>query len=52
RFYLGHTGLGILKLVVTIVTCGIGGFVWWIIDIVLIVNGSMKDSRGRMLVKT
>ena len=36
RFIMGHTGLGILKLVVTIITLGIGGFVWWIVDIVLI----------------
>ncbi|MEA3414259.1 MAG: TM2 domain-containing protein [Nanoarchaeota archaeon] len=36
RFIMGHTGLGILKLVVTIITLGIGGFVWWVIDIVLI----------------
>jgi TM2 domain-containing membrane protein YozV len=36
RFIMGHVGLGILKLVVTIITLGIGGFVWWVIDIVLI----------------
>ena len=36
RFYLGYTGLGILKLL----TCG-GWGVWWIIDIILIACGSV-----------
>lgn len=49
RFYLGHVGLGILKIFLTCM-CGVG-LVWWIIDIVLIANGSVTDSRGRALVK-
>ena len=36
RFYLGYAGLGILKLL----TCG-GWGVWWVIDIILIVCGSV-----------
>ena len=36
RFIMGQVGMGILKLIVTIITLGIGGFVWWIIDIILI----------------
>lgn len=47
RFYLGHVGLGILKLV-TFGGCGI----WWLIDIVLIATGSLNDSQGRPLMKT
>jgi TM2 domain-containing membrane protein YozV len=45
RFYLGKVGTGLLKLV----TVG-GGGIWWIIDIILIATGSMKDKHGNELV--
>jgi TM2 domain/GYF domain 2 len=41
RFYLGYTGLGVLKLI-TFGGCGI----WWIIDLILIATGGLKDSKG------
>lgn len=41
RFYLGHTGLGILKLL-TLGGCGI----WALIDLVLIAMGNVRDSNG------
>lgn len=45
RFYLGHTVLGVVKLL----TCG-GLGVWWLIDVVLILTGSTKDASGAKLV--
>jgi hypothetical protein len=47
RFYLGHIGLGIAKLL-TAGGCGI----WYIIDIILIATGSLKDAQGQELIKT
>jgi len=42
RFYSGRIGLGVLKLL----TLG-GYFVWWVVDIVLLLQGRMKDDLGR-----
>ena len=36
RFMMGHIGLGILKLLITIVSFGALAWVWWIVDVVLI----------------
>lgn len=44
RFYLGQTGLGIAKLL----TCG-GFGIWWLIDLILIGMGKMKDAQGNSL---
>ena len=41
RFYLGHTGLGIAKLL----TLGFFG-IWALIDLVLIIMGRLPDSNG------
>ncbi len=46
RFYLGYIGLGIVKLITG------GGFgIWWLIDIILIATGKMKDADGNELAK-
>ena len=52
RFYTGQVGLGIGKLLITIFTCGLGGWVWWLIDVILIASGSYRDAEGRPLVKS
>ncbi|MBU2008595.1 MAG: TM2 domain-containing protein [Chloroflexi bacterium] len=51
RFYLGYVGLGILKLFIAVVTLGIAGWVWWLIDLILIATNSLKDAKGRPLTK-
>ena len=44
RFYLGHTGVGIVQLF-TFGGCGI----WTIIDLIMILTGGLKDAQGREL---
>lgn len=44
RFYLGKTGTGILKL---LTFGGLG--IWTLVDLVLIMAGSMRDKEGRPL---
>jgi hypothetical protein len=47
RFYLGKIWTGILKLLT------FGGFgLWTIIDLVLIMSGSMRDKRGNEMLET
>ena len=44
RFFLKRYALAILFIIT------IGGFgIWWIIDFILIVTGSMKDDRGQVV---
>ncbi len=45
RFYLGYIGLGVLKLLT-----GGGCGIWWLIDIIMLVTGSLGPADGSELV--
>jgi TM2 domain-containing membrane protein YozV len=48
RFYLGYTNIGIIQIVVTVVTCGIGGL-WGVIEGILILmknENFLTDANG------
>jgi hypothetical protein len=47
RFYLGYTGLGILKLI-TLGGCGI----WYLVDLVMIAMGKLDDANHLPLRRT
>jgi hypothetical protein len=46
RFYTGHTAIGVLQLL-TLGCCGI----FTLVDLIMIIMGSYKDSEGRLLVR-
>ena len=51
RFYLGYTKIGVIQLIVTIFTCGIGS-IWGFVEGILYLvgaNGYTTDSEGRPL---
>ena len=46
RFYMGYTQMGIIQIVVTVLTCGIGGL-WGVVEGIMILTGSMdRDADG------
>ncbi|MEZ5115802.1 MAG: NINE protein [Candidatus Nanopelagicales bacterium] len=51
RFYLGYTSIGIIQIVVTILTCGVGAL-WGLVEGIMILVGSpsfQTDASGRPL---
>jgi len=49
RFYLGYTGIGIVQIIVTLCTFGLGAL-WGFIEGVLILVGSFnKDKQGNII---
>ena len=49
RFYLGYTTIGIIQIVVTLITLGVGG-IWGFIEGIMILTGNInKDAKGQPL---
>jgi TM2 domain-containing membrane protein YozV len=50
RFYLGYTTIGVVQIIVTCATCGVGHF-WGLIEGILIIAGTTitTDAQGRPL---
>ncbi len=48
RFYIGDNKIGVIQLVVTVLTCGIGA-IWGIIDGIIMLATDSKDANGYML---
>ena len=46
RMYMGHVGIGVAQLLVTLFTCGIGSL-WPFIDGIVILAGNPRDALGR-----
>jgi TM2 domain-containing membrane protein YozV len=48
RFYLGYSTIGVLQIVATVLTCGVGAL-WGLIDGIMIITGKVPDAEGRTL---
>jgi TM2 domain-containing membrane protein YozV len=49
RFYLGYTTIGVIQIVVTVLTFGIGGL-WGFVEGIMIFAGAInRDAQGRPL---
>ena len=53
RFYIGDVGMGVGKLLVTLIiggiTCGLLCWIWWIVDIFLIMGATKKKNSETLL---
>ncbi|MGA9493431.1 MAG: TM2 domain-containing protein [Mycobacterium sp.] len=49
RFYLGYIGIGFAQLAITVFTLGLAGWIWPLIDAILILTGKVTDAQGRTL---
>jgi TM2 domain-containing membrane protein YozV len=47
RMYIGHIGLGIAQIIVSVFTCI--GALWPFIDGIMILTGNVRDAQGRPL---
>ena len=51
RFYIGNK-FAPVKLIVNLLTFGIGHFIWWIIDLIKVLNCTMEDKDGKIVCNT
>lgn len=49
RFYLGHIGVGIIQIVVTVITFGFGAIWGFIEGIIILADGNFRDGEGKFL---
>jgi TM2 domain-containing membrane protein YozV len=49
RFYLGYVGIGFAQIAITIFTLGLAGWIWPLVDAILILTGKVTDAQGRTL---
>jgi TM2 domain-containing membrane protein YozV len=49
RFMIGDIGIGIGKLCVTVFTCGVLSWVWWLIDLFLITDATRKKNSEKVM---
>ncbi len=52
RFYLGYTGIGVLQIIVSLLTCFVGGSIWGFIEglCILCDTAITEDANGNPLV--
>ena len=52
NFYLGKKGIGLAQLLITLLTCGLGGVVvsvWAFVEFIMILLGNITDANGQPL---
>lgn len=51
RFYTEYHVIGVLQILASLATCGIGGVVWGFVDAIMFLTGKIKyDGMGKMLI--
>lgn len=50
RFYVGKVGTGVTLLILSILTFGIVGIIWALVDLIIILVGSFTDKNGLRLI--
>lgn len=48
-FFVGKVGVGIAQIAITVVSLGTLGWIWPLVDVILIAVGNYKDQQGRLV---